>query len=87
MTSTITEFVRPRPALTDCLAGMLVRDTWGCALDQNQRFNFVPAELLCVVGCMVIGDWHQIDQPDQMERPWTGAKRPSFSSSRQGLDR
>jgi hypothetical protein len=40
--SPISEFVRPRPALADCLTGMLVRDTRGCALDQTQRFNFYP---------------------------------------------
>jgi len=27
---------------------------------------------------MVVGDWHLIEQPDQMERPWTGANLPSF---------
>jgi hypothetical protein len=36
MTSTISEFVLPRPALAGCIVGMLVRDTRGCALDQAQ---------------------------------------------------
>lgn len=76
MTSTISEFVWSRPALADCVSGMLVRDTRGCALDQTQRFNFWPAEWCCVVGWRVLGEGHLIDQLDHMERPWTGAKLP-----------
>ena len=30
MTSTISEFVWPQPALMGCVSGMLVRDTRGC---------------------------------------------------------
>jgi AraC-like DNA-binding protein len=78
MTSTISEVVWPRPALAHCVLGMLIRDTRGCALDRNERFNFWPAELSCVVGCMVVGDSHLLDQQDQMERPWTAARHHSF---------
>jgi hypothetical protein len=71
MTSTISEFVWPRPALASCIGGMVVRDTRGCALDQTQRFN---SQLVCTFA----GDAHVIDQPDQMERPGTGVRMPSF---------
>jgi AraC-like DNA-binding protein len=79
MTSTISQFVWPRPALAGCIAGMLVRDTRGCALDQAQRFNFYPASALPAVSWRFAGDTHVIDQPGQMERPWTGARVPSFA--------
>jgi hypothetical protein len=79
MTSPIREFVRPRPALADCLSPMVVGDTRGCALDQTQRFNFHPASAFPAVAWTFAGDWHVIDQPDQMERPWTGAWCPNFA--------
>jgi AraC-like DNA-binding protein len=79
MTSPISEFVRPRPAFADCLSPMVVRDTRGCALDQTQRFNFHPASLFPAVAWTFAGDWHVIDQPDQMERPWTGPWCPNFA--------
>jgi AraC-like DNA-binding protein len=79
MTSTISQVVWPRPALADCISGMVVRDTRGCALDQAQRFNFFPASPFPGVNWTFAGDWHLIDQPDQMERPWTGVRLPSFS--------
>jgi hypothetical protein len=79
MTSPISEFVRPRPALVGCIGPMVVRDTRGCALDKTQRFNFHPASLFPAVAWTFAGDWHVIDQPDQMERPWTGARCPNFA--------
>jgi AraC-like DNA-binding protein len=78
MTSTISEFVWPRPRLADCIAGMVVRDTGGCALDDTQRFNFYPARPWPVVSWRFAGDAHVIDQPVRMERPWTGASLHSF---------
>jgi AraC-like DNA-binding protein len=77
VTSAISDFVVPRPALTDCLTAMIVRDTRGCALDHAQRFNFLPAWPWPIVSWMFAGDGHLIDQPDQVERPWTGARAPS----------
>jgi AraC-like DNA-binding protein len=79
MTSTISQVVLPRPALAGCIVGMLVRDTRGCALDQAQRFNFYPAAAIPAVGWRFAGDTHVIDQPGQMERPWTGARAPNFA--------
>lgn len=77
VTSTISEFVWPRPALADCITVMVIRDTRGCALEQNQRFTFFPASPMPAVGCMFAGDSHTIDHPDQMDRPWTGPRSPS----------
>ena len=75
MTSTTTsQIMWPRPALAGCVFCMIVRDTRGVALDQTQRFNFFPASPLCSVAWVFAGDCHLIDQPDQMERPWTGSK-------------
>jgi AraC-like DNA-binding protein len=74
MTSPISEFVWPRPALADCVTAMVIRDTRGCGLDQTQRFNFFPASPMPVVVCIFAGDSHVIEHPDQMDRPWTGAR-------------
>ena len=77
MTSTISEFVWPRSALADCVTSMVVRDTRGCVLDQAQRFNFWPASPYASVSWTFAGDIHLIEQQDQIERPWTGARLPS----------
>jgi AraC-like DNA-binding protein len=80
MTATTTsEIVWPRPAVAGCVFCTIVRDTRGVALDQTQRFNFFPASPLCSVSWVFDGDCHLIDQPDQMERPWTGARVPSLA--------
>jgi AraC-like DNA-binding protein len=82
MTATTTSrIVWPRPALAGCVFCMIVRDTRGVTLDQSQRFNFFPASPLCSVTWVFAGDWHLIDQPNQMERPWTGARLPSLAFS------
>jgi hypothetical protein len=49
VTSTISKLVLPRPPLAGCVAGLVVRDTRGCALDGTQRFNFAFASPLCLV--------------------------------------
>jgi AraC-like DNA-binding protein len=87
MTSTtISQIVWPRPALAGCVFCTIVRDTRGVALDQAQRFNFFPASPLCCVTWVFAGDWRLIDQPDQMERPWAGARLPrvAFSGAQLG---
>ena len=83
MTSTtISQIVWPRATLAGCIYCTILRDTRGVALEQDQRFNFFPASPFCAVTWLFEGDLHGIDHPDQMERPWTGAKvpNPSFSS-------
>jgi hypothetical protein len=57
----------------------IVRDTRGVALDHSQRFNFFPAAPVCSVAWVLAGDCHLIDGPEQMQRPWTGAKLPSLA--------
>ena len=79
--TTISEIVWPRPAVAGCVFCMIVRDTRGVALDHAQRFNFFPATPLCSVAWTLAGDCHLIDQPDQMQRPWTGARLPALPSS------
>jgi AraC-like DNA-binding protein len=80
MTSTTTSgIVWPRPAVAGCVFCTIVRDTRGVALDQSQRFNFFPASPLCSVAWVLAGDCHLVDRPDQMERPWTGARLPSLA--------
>jgi AraC-like DNA-binding protein len=82
MTSTTTsQIVWPRPAVAGCVFCTIIRDTRGVALDQTQRFNFFPASPFCSVTRVFAGEWHWINQPDQIERPWTGAKLPSFAFS------
>jgi len=79
--TTISRIVWPRRALAGCIFCTIVRDTRGVALDESQRFNFFPASPLCSVTWVFAGDWHLIDQPDQMERPWTGARLPGLAFS------
>jgi len=87
MTSTTTsQIVWPHPAVAGCVFCTIVRDTRGVALNQTQRFNFFPAAPLCSVTWVFAGDWHLIDRPNQMERPWTGTRLPglAFSGARLG---
>jgi AraC-like DNA-binding protein len=77
--TTISRIVWPRPAVAGCIFCMIIRDTRGVALDQAERFNFFPASPLCSVMWKLAGDWHLIEQPDQMERPWTGTGFPDLA--------
>jgi AraC-like DNA-binding protein len=77
--TTISRIVWPRPAVAGCVFCVIVRDTRGVALDQTQRFNFFPATPLCSVAWTLAGDCHLIDQPDQMQRPWSGARLPDLA--------
>jgi AraC-like DNA-binding protein len=80
MTSTTTsQIMWPGPGVAGCVFCTIVRDTRGVALDQAQRFNFFPASPLCSVAWVLAGDCHLIDELQQMERPWTGARLPSLS--------
>jgi hypothetical protein len=77
--TTISRIVWPRPAVAGCIFCMIVRDTRGVALDHAERFNFFPATPLCSVAWTFAGDCQLIDQPDEMERPWTGARLPDLA--------
>jgi AraC-like DNA-binding protein len=79
--ATTSEILWPRPASAGCVFCTIVRDTRGCALDQAQRFNFFPASPLCCVTFVFAGEFHVIDQPEAMERPWTGPKLPGVAFS------
>jgi hypothetical protein len=79
--TTTSEILWPRPASAGCVFCTIVRDTRGCALDQAQRFNFFPASPLCCVTFVLAGEFHVVDQPDAMERPWTGPKLPRMAFS------
>ncbi len=71
----------PRPAVAGCVFCTFIRDTRRVPLDPAQRFNFFPASPLCAVTWTLAGDCHLIERPDQMERPWTGAKLPRIAFS------
>ncbi len=79
--TTTSQIVWPRPAIAGCVFCVIVRDTRGTALDQNQRFNFFPAAPLCSVTWVLAGDWHRIDQPEQMACPWKAARMPGLAFS------
>ncbi len=82
MTSpTTSKIVWPSPALAGCVFCVIERDTRGVSLDHAERFNFFPASPLCCVTWVFAGDVHLIDQPAQMERPWTGARLPTLAFS------
>ena len=81
ISTTTSRIVWPRPALADCVYCTILRDTRGVALDQDQRFNFFPASPFCSVTWMFEGDLYGIDDPDQMEHPWTGTKIPDLAFS------
>ena len=77
--TTVSEITWPRPGIAGCAFCRIVRDTRGVTLDHAQRFNFFPASPVCSVAWLFAGDCHLIDQPDRMERPWTGARLPSLA--------
>jgi AraC-like DNA-binding protein len=80
MTSTTTSrIVWPRPAVAGCVFCTIIRDTRGAALDHSERFNFFPAAPVCSVAWVLAGDCHLIERPEQMQRPWTGAKLPNLA--------
>lgn len=79
--TTSSQIVWPGPAIAGCVFCTIIRDTRGAGLDQTQRFNFFPAAPLCSVTWVLTGDWHRIDQADQMECPWTGAVMPTLAFS------
>jgi AraC-like DNA-binding protein len=80
MTSTTTsQIVWPGPAVAGCVFCTIIRDTRGVALDHSQRFNFFPAAPVCSVAWVLAGDCHLVERPEQMERPWTGAKLPGLA--------
>ena len=79
--TTISQILWPRAALADCVFCMIVRDTRGVALDQDQRFNFFPASPFCSVTWLFDGDLYGIDHLEQMERPWDGTKVPNLALS------
>ncbi|MCH9809093.1 MAG: AraC family transcriptional regulator [Alphaproteobacteria bacterium] len=79
--ATTAQIVWPRSALAGCIFCMIVRDTRGVALGHSERFNFFPASPLCCVTWMLAGDCYLVDGPQQLKRPWTGAKVPSLAFS------
>lgn len=79
MTSTISQIIWPKPAAAGCVFCTMVRDTRGAALEHAERFNFFPASPFCTITCTFAGDCHWIDQADQIEHPWRGAKLPSLA--------
>lgn len=79
MTSTISQIIWPSPTAAGCIVCTLVRDTRGASLDHARRFNFFPASPFCTVSLTLAGDCHWIDQADQIEHPWTGAKLASVA--------
>jgi AraC-like DNA-binding protein len=77
--TTISQILWPRPAVVGCVFCAIVRDTRGIALDHAQRFNSFPATPLCSVAWTLAGDCHLVDQPDQMQQPWTGPRLPDLA--------
>ncbi|MBO0751264.1 MAG: AraC family transcriptional regulator [Bradyrhizobiaceae bacterium] len=50
-------------------------------LQHAERFNFFPASPFCCVTSVFVGDLHLIEQEEEMERPWTGARIPDLAFS------
>ena len=53
----------PRPSLAHCVRGMVLRDTRGLALSDEQRFNYFPANPTCVLSWYLSGSGTLIE-PD-----------------------
>ncbi len=79
VSTTTSEIAWPRPGMAGCMFCRIVRDTRGVTLDHAQRFNFFPASPVCSLVWLFAGDCHLIDGPDQIERPWTGARLPKLA--------
>jgi AraC-like DNA-binding protein len=52
---TISRLWLPRPALATCVRAVLARDTLGAALNEAQRFDFLPASPLCALFWQIEG--------------------------------
>lgn len=69
VSSTISELLLPDVALSSCLFGAFVRDTRGCDLNFEQRFNHYAASPLCAISWIFAGECHLLDDRRQMDDP------------------
>ena len=69
------------PALTQCVFGAFVRDTRGCDLSFDQRFNHFAASPLCCISWFFEGDCFLLDDASQMSAPDQGQPIPRLSFS------
>ena len=67
----------PGTPLANCLFGAFVRDTRGCDLSVNQRFNHFASSPLCAISWFFDGKTHLIENQRQMSDP---ASAPPFPS-------
>jgi len=65
----------PNVPLANCLFGTFVRDTRGCNLAVDQRFNHFASSPLCGISWFFEGQCHLLEYRDQMKDP---ASAPVF---------
>ena len=64
-----SEFLHPRPELAQCILGGFLRDTRGCDLTPNQRFNHFAASPLCAVSVSFEGNSRILAKPSDFVTP------------------
>ena len=56
LSSATSQMWLPRPSLSGCMRGVMVRNTLGVELPAAQRFNYFPASPLCSISWWFAGD-------------------------------
>lgn len=72
---TKAKLLLPAVPLANCLFGAFVRDTRGCNLAADQRFNHFASSPLCSVSWFFEGQCHHLENREQMSEP---ASAPIF---------
>lgn len=65
----LAQFLPPRAELAQCILGGFLRDTRGCALRVEQRFNHFAASPLCALSLSFDGAWRLMSGPGDFAEP------------------
>lgn len=66
----------PKASLASCLFGALVRDTRGCNLTFQEKFNHFGSSPLCCISFSFEGQCHLVENNDQLSAPSTAPVFP-----------
>ena len=77
----IAKLLLPKPALAGCIFGAFVRDTRGCDLPFDQRFNHFASSPLCCVSYLYEGQTHLLEDRSQFADPESAPVFPRLTFS------
>src|SRR5574343_958681 len=66
----------PSPALGACLLAGVERDTRGCILVDEERFNYYPATPMAVISWIFEGTLHMVEDGESSPQPTLGPALP-----------